>query len=342
MSAIGAPAATADNEGHDSHNGDLPERSDREARSARLSADKLAKWAKRPNVHLAMHYNVAIDQYATLWNVMVLVGENYHRQFKAWVTLTNHRDVELHLLSKDVRFKTIRFVLHGAFAYSHSEATKSLKTLLEVCPTVMESFLPPSSRFYLEPDEQGIASDAGHINCRVFQKYTRQQVRTMAMPLQPNSNGTAQWFTEALRMAYELHYKKPNMYEFGAKPVQYWKKFTFIAKTSELRLGFTCGSHVAILGTNSFGTIDHIITHESPDGLTRLFLVLRRLRVLEQRDWLANIPLLQATSTLEVVGLPIVSPQRPYIVSTNGTYINHDTPPGDDILWLCDWNVNFA
>ena len=50
--------------------------------------------------------------------------------------------------------------------------------------------------------------------------------------------------------------------------------------------------------------------------------------MLEQRDWLPNVLLLQATSTLEVAGLPILHPpQRLYIVNTKGTYVNHNTPP---------------
>jgi hypothetical protein len=207
----------------------------------------------------------------------------------------------------------------------------------------MESLLPPSSQLFLTNDETQIRSDTRHIQCRVFQKYTRQQVQIMSMPLQLNTEH-CQWLIVSLRNSYSEHYGKKNIYEFGSKQLKYWKKFTFVDKDSELRLGFTCGSYVAIIGREELGIMEQIVTHKLTDGLTYLFLLLKILQPVQQTDWLSNIPLFRSipSKNYEVVGLPVISAKRPYIVNTNGIHVHNDVPPGKDVLWHFNWNINYG
>jgi hypothetical protein len=150
---------------------------------------------------------MADSQYATLLNIMVLPGERYHCLFKQWVVATNHRQIELQLLEKDSRFKTIRSILHGAFSSSHPWITKGFSTLLQTCPAVMESFLPPSAYAFLDDEEDEMEfsniGDHNHIHPRVLSQGSRRQIEAMSLPFKPTQN---QWFATELRFADSRDY----------------------------------------------------------------------------------------------------------------------------------------
>jgi hypothetical protein len=313
-----------------------------ETSNTRLPVQKLANWSKRSNVHIAKHYKMAASQYTTLFNIMVLPGERYHRLFKKWVVATNHQQVELQLLKKDARFKTVRSILHGAFSNSHPWVTKALSTLLQSCPTVMESFLPPSSHAFLDEEEEetefSSIGDHNHIRPRVLGRITRRQAEALSLPSKPSQN---QWFETQLRCAYSRDYNRPNIYEFGRSTIRYWKKMTFVSGDLEERLGYTYGTYIQSSSEGSYGTIQNIFTHEL-GGIDSVFAVVRKLNSLPHKDWLSNLPLMQESVEKTILGLPAIVPKRPYIISTKGDFVCSDVEAGHDILWLCDWDVNYG
>ncbi|KAI5778025.1 hypothetical protein EDC01DRAFT_623375 [Geopyxis carbonaria] len=311
--------------------------------NTKIPASKLARWADRSNVHVATHYEAHSEYYATMWNTFVLIGECYHRLFKAWVLLTNNRNIELQLLKRDVRYKTIRFIIGGAYSISHPWISEQLTLLLEHCPTIMEQFLPPSLHHFLDLSEQEeeLAGTEHHILPRVRNSVAGKELEDFSLPKRAIEELV--WFMPALKLAYSRYYGKANAQELY-HPLRYWRKFTFIDKASEKRLSFTCGSYVLFNDYDcirQYGAIDHIFTHKYGE-LERIFVILKTLRLLNLQDSLAAIPLLELTNQREIIGLPAILPNRPYILKTRGRFVNLEVEPSEDIHWLCDWDINYG
>ena len=97
-----------------------------------LSAKRLDRWQGRPNVHIAMHYRTFAEQYASLWHVVVLMDEQYHKRFKADVPL-QPSECRAAAPSKDDVGKTIRFILDGACEDNFPKLTEFFATLSGAC-----------------------------------------------------------------------------------------------------------------------------------------------------------------------------------------------------------------
>lgn len=120
-------------------------------------ADELEQWKNRPNIHIAVHYPAAVEQYGTLTNItgrspaLVLLCPtcllNYVRLFKRQASSTNHKDVQvgLQLLHHESRKKTLRGILDGSYSYSYPRIDGLFKRVKTECLTLVESLLPPSS-----------------------------------------------------------------------------------------------------------------------------------------------------------------------------------------------------
>lgn len=319
--------------------------------NAQLPAKSVGKWAKRSNVHVSMHYSMAADYFATMWNVSVLPGESFHRIFKAWVGKTNHKNVELVLLRKDCRFKAIKFVLGGAFSVSHPRTTSAIQLLRRQCPALMEAFLPPSSHEEMQPyteDEDQLDEDDLHVSPRVQGKLTRHQTALRMLPTRPNEMGTDAEISRSIDACYVAHYGKKHALEQNSHVFRYWRSLTFIDPTSQRRIGFSVNSYVRRLDeARWYGQIQYIVTHRY-GSKDRVFLVCHLMQHINNQgnpllDPILRLPVLFDSKKVSTIGLNRVHGKRPFFIPTEGKMIHPSLSARNvDIQWLCDWDVNYG
>ncbi|RPA95736.1 hypothetical protein L873DRAFT_1845836 [Choiromyces venosus 120613-1] len=193
-----------------------------------LQTPKVIAWANRPNVHIALHFPLIANQFSTMWNVVILSGEQYHKRFK--------ERVEQQLLRKEGKEKAIRFLVDNVFEEEFPHTTAVVHLLQTSCPTLMEWFLPQSSHRFLEQNEVSLLSTDQHINPRVTHRVTTYQVHNVLnLPNSPRDS-TEEWRLQ-IRTTMTEDYNKPQyklkVMELGELAFLYWAKVTFIDKYTE-------------------------------------------------------------------------------------------------------------
>ena len=96
-------------------------------------------WIKdkdRPNLHVGLHYQALIGEYATPCNLNVLIGEDKHRLFKKIIYQSNFHQPELFLLQREQLQQTIRLVLADAFDEDDFESHEAMRRVQETCPAL--------------------------------------------------------------------------------------------------------------------------------------------------------------------------------------------------------------
>lgn len=317
--------------------------------NTQLSGKQLIKWGKRSNVHVAKHYATTCDYYATMWNVNVLLGENYHRRFKTWVGSSNHKAVEKFLMRKDTRLRGIRFVLENTYALTHPVFTATMKELQSKCPGIMQHLLPPSRTLHSQPTgAHKVAGDRSHISPRMSGQMRRAE---MAKKLLPGRPFEADSFTEvsaAILQAYRLDYDKPTLPDMGSNRIQYWKTLTFVDIHTEKRVSYHEGDYLQVQRPHQhpyrprstsplpiFARIEYIATHALHEK-ERLFLICRSIGDTGTKDALSFLPLLSNSGDLCGVGLPAIDSHRPFILRTTAEE-GHDAE-----LMYCCWDVHYG
>lgn len=100
------------------------------------------KYADVPNVHLGLHYERDIENFATTYNSTTMIGEQKHKVFKQHAGHTNSHENDLQLLKAVNTSQTLRFLLDSTFHNSeYSRISMQLEKVVGNCPILKERFL---------------------------------------------------------------------------------------------------------------------------------------------------------------------------------------------------------
>lgn len=113
-------------------------------------ADSYLRSIKKPNMHIAIYYQALAEEYGLLVNFNVTIGEDKHRAFKKQIYITNYRNLEKDLLTKESLRQTLRFILNNAYRHDEPLATTLIKDVSLQCPTLFYSILPKLEQISLD------------------------------------------------------------------------------------------------------------------------------------------------------------------------------------------------
>lgn len=82
--------------------------------------------------------------------------------------------------------------------------------------------------------------------------------------------------------------------------------------------------------TRQMVRIDNMMVHNMT-GNHRLFVIVSNVRVTNDRDALLDLPILELSSTTQIVGLPAILPGKLYVV---------DEIDNDKMVWV-NWTLQF-
>lgn len=104
------------------------------------------KYANVPNIHLALHYELDIQNFASTYNSTTMMGEQKHKVFKQHATNTNSHENDLQLLKATNTSQTIRFILDGTFTESSPRVSAQLLEVVDNCAVLKARFLGCNSQ----------------------------------------------------------------------------------------------------------------------------------------------------------------------------------------------------
>jgi hypothetical protein len=267
------------------------------------------KMTKRPNMHQAMHVAKYLNDYATMKNCDVSLGETKHRQLKDKAQHANKINVDKQIMLDVARKEAIRIVANGDRADTHPEISQSFKALRDLCPSLFAKMIPWNlEEFEIDEQEQSLV---GHgigqtfANLAVSRSIPAWQAKFPVTLL----NGT--YFYRELKAAYERDYRiRLDDVRFNPR-VQYRSRAFTVVRKTEKKLVFQCGRWIKI--PDSYGQIGAVFSHTRLDE-TRVFLVLHQA-TLTRHDALldcdvyelATSPRSVLSQSYRIVGLPAIS-----------------------------------
>ncbi|KAL9036395.1 MAG: hypothetical protein Q9180_004325 [Flavoplaca navasiana] len=277
---------------------------------------------KRPNVHIALHYEDTMVEYGMPSNVNVLIGEDKHRYFKKVVYQTNHVNVERLLLEHENLRQSVRLLLLDAWP-DEEQVTAVMKDIYRKCPTLFESLVSKSEQDSLrssligidDDDEITLQSDPLHQHVtatgRLKPKYCREVLK---VPTRANDPLTTIEFKTQLRRAFTQDYRQPNVIYLGPHGFQWCRKVGFTSGPSMRRYSFALGDFV-LFQSSSIGRIDGLlVVRLSNDTSPQLFLKLTIANPKGTLDPILEVPLYETSGHSTMVGLPGLTPARPYLI----------------------------
>lgn len=90
-------------------------------------------------------------------------------------------------------------------------------------------------------------------------------------------------------------------------------------RARERRVALSAGTNVALRRESldlAYGKIRHLFSHTLL-GINRVFVAVQLYEDLKRTDAVNDFPLLKLTNEIKVYGLPVVDPDRPYILPSN-------------------------
>ncbi|KAL7266094.1 hypothetical protein RUND412_011374 [Rhizina undulata] len=101
---------------------------------------KFMVYSQVPNIHLALHYKLDVENYGTTRNSATLLGEEKHKIFNRHAEHTNSKQNDLQLLKAVNTIQTIRFLVNGSFSSSHPLLTHQTRDILTTCVSLGRKF----------------------------------------------------------------------------------------------------------------------------------------------------------------------------------------------------------
>lgn len=131
-----------------------------------------------------------------------------NREFKIFITHTNHRNVEKVLLSMKNVQQTIHFVLNESFEKLNLKLITNLRALYEKCSTVFRSILLRSDQiFMIEKSNIFILKDSRHLKSAALQCISWNYVRDeLSLLIRLHHLFNHDSFLMFLRDAYSIDY----------------------------------------------------------------------------------------------------------------------------------------
>lgn len=322
-------------------------------------ATELANMVQRPNTHVALHFAQTVEEYASLRNCMVLMGESKHKIFKRLVTKSNFREVELFLLQKENVNMTTRLALGGAFANTHPACTTLLRNIFRLCPLLYKSILPAAD---LSPDmingddndddddELDIVDDESHKAIHTWSKLKTAECRAANLPSGIQYLDEMDTFRSRLLDAYNTDYGVQNIYLSGrtGRGLRWWRNISFYDPKEQRRVTHRVGDVVCVLdkSPNKFAILTGILTH-SIGSSPRAFLQVKLLEKLSSgygcNDLVLGLNYYQKTSRVVMLGMPLLGEEKDvfWMLQVRHTTNGWRRDIESDLLLHCDWNLRF-
>jgi hypothetical protein len=315
-----------------------------------VGEDELSKEARKelsqvghlPNFHIGVHFEKVMQEYAVLWNVNVLFGEDKHRFYKNAVLSTNHRRPERQLLLRDAVRSTIKSVMKGVFLHTDMEITTQIKKLREKCPSLLESLLSLADRdLQAEPElEANLASIPSHIRPAVRGRLKTAFCQERSLPTKIAScTPTFRTLMQAAMAEYNLH-----GINWGRKPLYWYEECSYTGAESAKRHTIHIGDYVS-LASGGYAQVKNIYTHCLQfDDTRRVFIYVQLLKRASYMDEVLDLGVYRQTSVEKIISLSQVCLENVYIIPVPRT-LNRATSGSsrDNELDLlhCTWNIKF-
>ncbi|KAI1107203.1 hypothetical protein F4804DRAFT_352737 [Jackrogersella minutella] len=270
-----------------------------------------------------LHYPDTLDEYGLVSLLIVLVGEQ------------KHKEPEKTLLAFENFVQTLRLVLTDGFATDNPELTEQMRHIKKSCPTLFASLLSQGESHISTEDADDDDPSIGmnliatelHKKLSVLVRLSPKHCRSVLhLPLQ-TGQFSKEWLLK-LRRAYKDDYGK-NVIVIGNMPCKWWKKLAF---------------------TDSTASGHRIILHRAYSE-SRVFLVIRNVvPSTRPRDPQVDLSILKYEPNVDIIGLPAATVNRFYLVpfteSASGDWLlqtgdgsNHSVE--DTLLLFVAWRIQF-
>ncbi|KAJ5111425.1 hypothetical protein N7532_001960 [Penicillium argentinense] len=309
-------------------------------------------------MHIALHFEEDLEEYATPFNSNVLPGENKHRHLKKLAEQTNHQNPEKHLLLNECLQRGTQLWMEGAYAIDDPDGTEMARKVARTCPSLIRSrygvAIPddPSKTGSNSRKKKSIlgqsenpAETPFHSNIRAWSPNYQDH---FGIPNQLSLLRMKSSFLDLLRHSYNADYSIPHIVDPGPGYLRWYNKITFQYrdKTSTTTLST---NQFAKFQNGSFVLILNFFTHKLLGGKLRAFLYGHPVRPVVgpgATDPDLGLPrYILVQDQFIVVGLPAITDERPYftraakITNIQGQQIG-DKEPGH-VLVYCTWEISF-
>ncbi|KAI5836953.1 hypothetical protein DFP73DRAFT_532340 [Morchella snyderi] len=180
-------------------------------------------YASVPNIHLALHYQEDIQNYATARNSSTMSGEQKHKIFKLNAPHTNSKDNDLQLMKATNTAQTITFLLARAFEVSAPEITAQLDRVVQKCPIMCSRFLGVIKEPHETDDGPDQVISGSGIDC---EKSLFKRANTgIAVPVKKIAPTDYEYDGETRCKVYEVEYEAELLPHVRIK-IHYWRYFS--------------------------------------------------------------------------------------------------------------------
>jgi len=205
---------------------------------ARAPSSKYERLMVLPNVHISLHLPLSSVEYATVFNQNILPGEHKHILFKADADAATPPNLMAYLFSRDVLRQSLRLGLAGGWAQVFPEIEEHLARIKQLCPHLVESFIPPHERDLItgqandngDDDNDAATNAAENIEEDNNHVHITHTLRGMVDAVKTHIAITASTklsmlpvqhrFPQAIRDALRMDYNTPNVVTISKKPIR--------------------------------------------------------------------------------------------------------------------------
>ncbi|GAW12819.1 hypothetical protein ANO14919_021900 [Xylariales sp. No.14919] len=297
------------------------------------------RWKQLPNVHMGLHLVEVAREYGICAMVFVLLGEDKHRQFKADIASTNHRDVTATLTRIENIRRTLSFLFAGSFEYDLPDLHNIYQQIKLRCPNLTKAIDPhlgyEEDVFGGEESYLEVEADGNHRNPCALHGISKNAVAknndSFLNVVNPQDPMADIHFLRNLQSASARDYNQ-HMLDPGSKLLQWSQKVSFTDQLKK-RVCFSVGDYArfAFQDQSDFtvARIDGIFAHQQSFS-NRVYLVITFARARSGDNGSHRIlkcPFYDLTKERAVVGLPQIQPEKMWMVDmgTEGViYINND------------------
>jgi len=178
----------------------------------------------RPNVHVGMHHYLASLEFGLVSHSNVLIGEEKHRQYKKEIYHTNYNHPERDLLNRESFQQTVRLLLLDSFKESDPELTMQIKHLHDICPDILDSFLPHSEKHVRDKPKTRVISGPCHLRASVLSKIKADFCfRELMLPTR--ASGLDSGWRKDLFEGYKDYHMVIS--HAGNRAIKWYKRFSF-------------------------------------------------------------------------------------------------------------------
>jgi hypothetical protein len=171
-----------------------------------------------------MHHYLASLEFGLVSHCNVLIGEDKHRQYKKEIYHTNYKHPERDLLNRENFQQTVRLLLVHSFEESDPELTMQIKHLHDICPDLLDFFLPYSEQHVKDKRRTSVISDSCHLRASVSSKVKADFCsRELMLPTRAGDLDSG-WRKDLFKGYQDYHMAISHA---GNRTLKWYKRFSF-------------------------------------------------------------------------------------------------------------------